>query len=214
VSHLVIVAYLARGNQKEAERYAWSHVAVFPNDTRGWLLLGSVIHASKGLGAQIQHRAVERLPKQYPYNIASPSTPSSRGDSRIDSSPSARLDLEHAMAENDTRAIQRAARELRLNMLDLIRQAEGFGALEFAHDEAAIAGSIAPDDVALWQTRLRLADLLRRDDEFDELLHRMPLGAPGTGRLDLQQLLDLVTHRTGVEVSVPQSQSAGHTSGK
>jgi hypothetical protein len=200
-SQLVIILYLASGNRQDALRYAWSHVAVFPNDTSGWLLLASVVNSPSGLGAQIQHLAVDRLPRQYAYVTASPSQLTSRGENRIDRAVSARLDLEHGLAANDTRMAQRAARELRLSARDLIEQAYALGALEFACDQAAIAGDVLPDDIALWQTRLRLLYVLRRDAEFDALLRRMPGLLPDTKPADFDRLLELVMLRTGVELA-------------
>lgn len=190
-SLLLIEAHRAADQADEAKRHAWAHVVMFPDHHRGWTTLAELVGPSSPLGAQLMHRAAEHLPTGFGYVEPTSETRVSRFDTR----PAATLDLEVAFASGDARSIHRAARVLGLSTIELIERAMAAGAFEFARGQATIAGQISPDDVMLWQVRLRLADLLGDDAEFEALLNRAPTVT--TSQPDLGLLFRVIQNRTG-----------------
>jgi tetratricopeptide (TPR) repeat protein len=215
VSRQVIAVLLASGNLELAMRYAWSHVAVFPNDTNGWVVLAAIVAAPKGLHAQIQRRAAERVSSRYPHATFSLPSPQ-RGQFSLDRSAKSRLDLEHALRDGDARAVHRAARELGLGTLELISRAFELGALDFAHGQVTLAGMVQPDDARIWLERLTLADLLQSEDEFNQLLASAPTLPRGPNSIEWGPLFELIRRRTSTEStpdSNPQQNPAGAGNG-
>jgi tetratricopeptide (TPR) repeat protein len=198
LSQLVIAVQLASGNLEQAARYAWSHVAIFPQDTKGWLLLAASVAGPEGLRAQLHRRAADRISSRYPYaTFSPPSQPTARRS--LDRSVKSRLDLEHALRTGDDRAVQRAARELGLGTLDLVTRAFELGALEFAHAQATLAGMVQPQDAGIWQQRLMLADLLQDEEQFDQLLKSVPALPSGSKSGEWGPLFEVVRRRTGID---------------
>lgn len=222
-SLLLIEAHRATGQAHGAERIAWAHVAMFPDDSRGWMTLADLVDPRSPIAAQLIHRATRRVPTGITYIPRASERASERAsapghrpaevvrDGRVtrsttalatplDVKPAAKLDLDMAFAKGDVRAIHRAARVLGLNTLELVQRAMAAGALEFARAQATIAGQVNPDDFEIWQLRLRLADLLGDDTEFDALLDRPP--APPSrpaSQTDLSVLYGVIEDRTGVD---------------
>lgn len=198
-SRLVIRVYLACGAPEQAERLAWAHVAVYPTDTGGWLSLAKIVEKRPHLQAQLQRRAAERVVRQYAYWTVLDTAASRHSPTRIDLSAAARVELEHALATTDRAAAQRAARELRLGVTELMDLAYDLGALEFAREQAIVAGQIKPHDATIWLRRLDLADRLRNDEEFELLLKQAPPNLTNLGKVDTERLLGLVARRTGAQ---------------
>lgn len=209
-SLLLVDAYQAATRGADAKRLAWAHVAVYPNDTLGWSKLAELARDAPSLAAQIRHRAARRVPADVRYSILvdgaktagpqqGPMAPVQiRGVVRFDRHSAAELDLDAALFVGDTRAIHAAARNLRLSAFELIVRAMDVGALEFARSQAALVGKISPNDATVWQLRLRLADLLGDDAEFEALLAEPPEGNAASGAdADFEELFSIILRRTG-----------------
>lgn len=226
-SLLLVEAHRAAGHARQAERCAWAHVAMFPGDSRGWMTLADLVGPRSPLAVQLIHRATRRIPTGLAYiprvsEVASAPEPRQAGagpevratraaaplDQPLDIRPAAKLDLDLAFASGDVRAIHRAARVLGLNALELVQRAMAAGAFEFARDQASIAGRVSPDDVEIWQIRLRLADRLADDVEFDALLDQPPtLPSPPASHRDLSVLFGVIEDRTGVPAKTTSAPS-------
>ncbi len=198
---LVIRIQQARGDQKEAERYAWAHVAVFPNDTAGWLMLAELMAARASLLAQVQHRAAEHLVSQFSYSTFPDTSTRQNAPVRLDLSSKSRVELEHALATSERRLAQRAARELGLGIVELMSLAYRQGARDFASELANLAGQLQPEDLGIWLRRLELADWARDDVAFDRLLRLAPANLSGTSAIEEGPLLELISRRTGVQLA-------------
>jgi tetratricopeptide (TPR) repeat protein len=198
LSQLLIQVHLTRGQREEALRLAWSHAAVFPDDTNGWLTLATLVKDPPSLQTQLQRRATQRAPEGRRYAVASPGADSSRLPAVVDMSSKWRLELEHALITGHARNAQHAARELQIGTLELARKARELGAFEFARNQVDLAGAILPDDSRIWQDRLELADLLGDEAGFEQLLRQPPRTHQVTSPREWSTLAEIVRKRTGV----------------
>ncbi|HMA92649.1 MAG TPA: hypothetical protein VKP30_08185, partial [Polyangiaceae bacterium] len=198
LSELAIRACLRAGRHSDALRYAWSHVAIYPEDTRGWYVLSEVLGPKSALYSQVLRRATERIPMAIAYSLPR-AEQGVRLSERLDRTAQAELELDAALAASDTRATHRAARQLGLSTLELMDRALKVGAFEFARSQAQLAGSLLPDDPRIWQVRLVLADLAGDDAEF-ELLLAHPPQLPTSASADWTELNQLIDRRAGARL--------------
>lgn len=201
VSLLLVQVLRARGNLKEALRYAWAHVAVFPNDRAGWLALAEMADKRPGVQAQVELMARGRARDGAANNVVVIPRRSPHGSTVAGSDRRARVELEQALAKDDRRAIQRAARDLRFGTLELLRFALEVGALDLAMAQANLAGQLEPDDVMLWQLQLVLADWLGNEVQFRRLLEQPPATPTTTNQPTFQLLQGVIQRRTGLDLS-------------
>lgn len=204
LSHLVIQVHLRAGHRKDALRYAWSHVAMFPEDTRGWYLLSDVLGPQSPLYSQLRLRATERIPGGLAYSLP-PTGDGEQIPERLDRRAQTELALEDALAHYEIQSVHRAARLLGLSTVDLMERALKAGAFEFARSQAQVAGALLPDDPRIWQVRLLLADLLADDAEFELLLEHPPQHA-ASANIDWTELVQLSERRASARVQTPTAQ--------
>ncbi|HEY5956981.1 MAG TPA: hypothetical protein VIV60_10530 [Polyangiaceae bacterium] len=184
ISRLFIRALSEQGSREQALRYGWSHVAMFPNDSAGWLVLSRLLHSSPRIERQVLRRAAQHS-----------AVMSGTAQLSVAAQTRAELDLLHGLAVEDSRATQRAARDLRLGTVELANLTTELGAIEFAYAQADLAVAIEPEDPHRWLQLLILADWLGKDDTFDELLRHPPETNAALSDVERTKLLELVQRR-------------------
>lgn len=209
ISLLQIQVQIARGVQRDALRYAWAHVALYPNDSAGWLILSRLTDSPVGAKEHLEPGVRARMPRAMPPTASIELVLPNRRRTPPASHRRSRISLEQAMARHDARAAQRSARELHMGILDLLSAAMELDAIDLAASQANLAGQIQPEDPNLWQLRLMFADLAGDDEQFSLLLQQTPKGsASPSPPVDWTPLLEVIERRTGAIFGEQQSGEA------